>query len=75
MAIVLRGKQKGKKVEIHQWCNDWVMCSNGKVYSPSALQYTEKEFLEIINHDNNGIMANLYKADYENFRFFKRKRI
>jgi len=59
-ALVLRGKNKGE-VEISQWCNDWFSTMDGKIYSPAALAFTEKDFIEICQHNNNGQMFNWYE--------------
>jgi len=78
MATLLRGKNKGKEVEISQWCNDWVTIMDDmrgcKVVSPSALQYTLNEFKEIMSHKNNGILLGLFEPDIANLRFKKIKR-
>jgi len=61
MAIVLRGKNKGKIVHISQWCNDWVTSTGGKVYKITALEFTEKEIFDILQHQNNGIMFDTFE--------------
>lgn len=60
MALVLRGKDKGKKVVLHQWCNDWFTIKNStKVYSPSSLRLSNDEVDKFLRTDS-GIMLNLY---------------
>ncbi len=72
MATILRGKNKGKKVEIHQFCNDWVT-AEGKVYGITALKFTNEEMFEIINHNNTGFMfARFEIIPFEN-RFRRKK--
>lgn len=60
-AIITKGKQKGKIVEVYQWCNDWFSIENGKIVSPSMLAFTTRDINEIEGHDNNGIMFSLYE--------------
>lgn len=75
MALVLRGKDKGKDVTISQWCNDWVSIKDyPKVYSITALKFTPTELKKILTHNNNnGIMLNIFKPDFETRTFKKRK--
>jgi len=40
VAIVLKGKDKGKEIKISQFCNDWVSSDDCKIYNPTSLQYT-----------------------------------
>lgn len=56
-ALVIRGKDIGKEVEISQWCNDWfsIMNSN-KIFSPTSLAFTFQDFQFIKNHNNNGVL-------------------
>ncbi len=74
MATILRGKHKGKKVTIHQWCNDWITVEEiVQSFSPSSLQYTPKEFRMILFNPDNGSMFQLFEPDYDNFRFKRKK--
>lgn len=73
MAIILRGKNKGIKAEIHQWCNDWFMLESGQIVSPGSIQLTPLEIIRVTEHDNNGILFGLYKLT-ENGRFIRRRR-
>lgn len=59
MARILRGKDKGKEVKLHQWCNDWFTTEDGKIYSPGAIQLSAKE-VDIFLKSDSGIMLNLY---------------
>lgn len=47
MAIVLRGKRKGERVDLHQWANDWVSLADGSIVSPTSLEYTTWEMVRI----------------------------
>lgn len=72
MAIILRGKNKGKQVKIMQFCNDWVT-ADGKVYSILALEFTVEEMYEIVNNNNTGFMFNRFEIiPFEN-RFRRKK--
>ena len=75
MAIVLRGKNKGKEVIISQWCNNWVSIKNSsKIYGITALKFTQEEFIKILEHDNNGGMFDFFYPDYETRTFKKRRK-
>lgn len=74
MATILKGKLKGKKATINQWCNDWFSVTvDGvpKIVSPTALQLTNDEMLRVFKHKNNGMLLQLFEPT-EDFRF-KRK--
>ncbi len=70
MAVVLKGKRKNQKVKIHQWCNDWIMTDKG-LFNPSSLQYTHKEMLAILQHNNNGMLLDIFEPTFD--LKFKRK--
>lgn len=72
MATVLRGKNKGKKVAIHQFCNDWVM-ADGKIYGITALQFTTEEMYEIVNNSNTGVMFERFEVIPFQNRFRRKK--
>ena len=57
MAIVLRGKHKGKKVTLKQWCNDWFITDEfpTKPFLASSLWLTKTEFIAV-SASNSGIM-------------------
>lgn len=59
MAILLRGKRKGETVEIHQFCNDWVMLEDGKIVSPASLEYDLDEIKRLLKEDT-GMMFQRY---------------
>jgi len=75
MALVLRGKNKGKHVKITQWCNDWISIRDyPKVYSITALKFTPNEFKRILTTKNLGMMLGWFKPDFET-RTFKRRKL
>lgn len=65
MAIILRGKNKGKKVKLHQWCNNWVMArlpdKSVKVFRITALEYTDTELYQISLEDT-GYMFDFFEV-------------
>lgn len=80
-ALILKGKHKGKIVEVSQWCNDWFTLSptvyDGctvqeandicrKPMSPSSIALTFKGIAEVIEHDNNGFLFKLFKPSLLN---------
>lgn len=73
MATILRGKNKGKEVELCQWCNDWFIIDDGKVMRPTSLKLTTEEIMKVLSHNNNGIMFNLFELK-DDGTFRKRKR-
>ncbi len=66
MAIILRGKNKGKKVKLYQYCNSWVTVTlpnkSVKVFKITALEYTDKELYEIALSDT-GYMFDFFEVD------------
>lgn len=76
MAIIIKGKRKGKYVKLEQWCNDWFTVAVDDetiVVSPSMLQLTLEEATTIVNHKNNGILFNLFTLT-DNLRFERKKK-
>ena len=74
MAIILRGKLKGKNYKLHQWCNDWFMIETGKIVSPLALQLVPEEIQMVHNHKNNGKMFDWFiLKDDGTFKRIKRR--
>lgn len=73
MATIIKGKLKGQQVKIHQWCNDWFVLENGKVFSPTSLQLTPEERDKVLSHNNNGFLLKRY-ALQENGIFKKNLR-
>lgn len=60
MAVVIRGNNHGKKVVLHQWCNDWFTDKDANVYKPSNLKFTDAEVKKIKASDS-GIMFTLFE--------------
>lgn len=56
MATILKGKNKGQEVAIHQWCNDWFMVGDGQIVSPTNLQLNLDEMKRVLEHHNNGML-------------------
>ena len=76
MATILRGKDKGKKVKIIQWCNDWISTEiRGvpQIFGVTALEFSGKEMLEILNHKKNGDLFNYFEVIPNKNRFRRRK--
>lgn len=84
-AIVLRGRLKGQRIELHQWCNDWATDIAGKVHSLGNLVLdipTWLKFKDMFDQDRKentskrmGQMFWFY-YDYEHFMLTRRfKRI
>jgi len=71
--IILRGKNKNTEVKIHQWCNDWFMGEDGKIYSPASIQLSPEEMMMVVNHKNNGILFDLYELN--EYGYFKKRKI
>ncbi len=67
MAKVLRGNLKGTEVEMHQFCNDWVTTKLGKVYSITALEFTDDE-IETIKNGETGVMFRRFELTGNRFR-------
>lgn len=76
MAKILRGKLKGKEVKINQWCNDWISVDvDGipKIITPSSLQYTPKEMMDILQSNKTGTLLREFKPTFD-FRFERIKK-
>ncbi len=74
MALILKGKDKGKEIGVHQWCNDWFTIKNSnKVYSPSSIRLNAEEIKEFLLSDS-GIMLSLYELVLPDGIFKKIKR-
>lgn len=58
---IIKGRDKGKEVEISQWCNNWFSGKNGKIYSPTQIQLTLDEMSDVLTHNNNGYMFAVYE--------------
>jgi hypothetical protein len=74
MANILIGKEKGKKVKISQWCNDWISVKeNNKIYRITQLSFTQTELKTIKSHKDNGFMFEVFEIVGDRFRFKKSK--
>lgn len=60
MATIRKGKRKGEKVTIRQWCNDWIMTDEAGIVSPTNIILDKEEMARIALHKNNGIMFGLF---------------
>lgn len=73
-ALITRGKNKGREVEISQWCNDWFSINTGDPmidrlpFSPSSLAFTREDMETIRTHKNNGILFNLFGIRERSFK-------
>ena len=75
MATILKGKRKGQKVKLHQWCNDWFSTDDGAILSPTNLELTDQEYFLVMSQKNNGIMFDLFERKVTNTGIrFKRVR-
>jgi len=64
-ALVLRGKRKGKVVEISQWCNDWfTVMDSADIYSPTSLAFSKEDMKTIKEHKNNGMLFRWYHEEW-----------
>lgn len=75
MAEILRGKHKGKQVEIRQWCNDWVTVDTvppqDSVLSITNLKFNIEESARILMHENNRMMEERF--EFKKDRFVRRR--
>lgn len=71
--IILRGKHKGQKFTIHQFCNDWFTVDEvGEVFAITNAKFTRDELdLLISKKQTAGFMFNLFKPSYRDFRFHR----
>ena len=75
MALILRGKDKGKIVKLHQWCNDWFTIEDSnKVYSPTSIRLDANEIKEFLLSDS-GHMLSWYELIIPDGIFKKTKRM
>lgn len=79
MAVIIRGKRKGERVIISQYCNDWVTAdsedgSRTDVFSITALQFTYEEMYQILTNDNQGILLQEFEQVPFETRFRRKKR-
>jgi len=71
MAIILRGKKKGKEVQIHQYANNWATDLDNNVYNITSLLFTEEELLQMKLSKFTGHMFDEFEI--KNNRFYKKK--
>ena len=75
MAKVLRGKLKGQNFTISQYCNDWVTVKEiAKVFSITSLEFTIEEMFTILNHENLGMMLQMFEVIPHQNRFRRKRR-
>src|SRR5258708_8239990 len=75
MALIIKGKNKGKFVKLHQWCNDWFSVElEGKpiIVSPTMLQFSIQETYDITHSGDNGFLLNKYELGSD-ARFHKKR--
>ena len=75
MALIIKGKNKGKEVKLHQWCNDWFSVEledRALIVSPTMLELTPLEMLKVVRDEGKGIMFQLFLP--EGLRFKRRRR-
>lgn len=81
MAMILKGKHKGKKVTVYQYCNNWVTVKEipTEVFTISSLEFDIQEFNKIIKdgkEGNTGIMFYEFEVDpNKTFGFRKIKKL
>ena len=73
MAVILRGKNKGKKITLHQFSNDWVLDTDGVVHCITSLSFTNEEITQFKYSSclATGILWNEFEL--KNNRFYKKK--
>lgn len=79
MAVIIRGKRKGERVIISQYCNDWVTAdsedgSRTDVFGITALTFTSEEMYNILTNDNPGTLFNEFEQVLFENRFRRKKR-
>lgn len=70
VATVLRGKLKGSVIKIHQFCNNWIMSEQSKIFSPTSLEFSDEE-IEQLKSGKSGVLFDLFEL--VNNRFKRRK--
>lgn len=61
-AVVRRGNRRGQKVEISQWCNNWMSLADGTICAPSTLAFTVEGIRMIESNKNNGTLFDEFHA-------------
>ena len=70
-ALVIRGKYKDEKVEIHQWSNDWFTLNTGdhemdsKVFYPTSLAFRAADMDTIRDSKNNGFLFEVFEQSFK----------
>lgn len=64
-ATITRGKRKGETVELHQWCNDWVMLEEVGIMSPTSLQCGPEAIDAIIAQEEAGRNGQMFRMYYD----------
>jgi hypothetical protein len=79
MAIVRRGKDKGKEVTLSQWCNDWFSVrgdTSKTIYSVTALFLTLPEISKVLTSKDLGTMLSEFSYHFDGkYFFFRRKKL
>ena len=71
MAILLRGKKKGDKVQLHQYSNGWVTDLDNHVYNITSLLFSDEEIAQMKLSKYTGYMFDAFEIKQN--RFYKRK--
>lgn len=86
---VTRGKLKGKKLKVHQMCNDWVTAADadmgehanrGQPINLASTYFNGIDRLKVLKLEEEGHLGQMFKIYYDIQRFtmtgtFKRKTI
>lgn len=79
MAIITRGKHKGKEVKLHQFCNDWMMVEHYEIpnqetiFKPTALYFSDEEKSEIQQAERRGQTGFMFQKFYWDGNILKKK--
>jgi hypothetical protein len=72
MAIVLRGKKKGKTIKLSQFANDWITDQDNNVYHLTSVLFTDKEIKLMQSAQYIGSMFDEFET--RNNRFYRKKK-
>jgi hypothetical protein len=61
MAFVLKGRDAGLDLPIHQYCNDWFSLEDGTIVSPLKLQLTPEECVEVLAARDEGQTGTMFE--------------
>lgn len=71
---IIKGKNKGKEVGIHQYCNDWFSADDGEIYGVLSVQLDLGEMTDLLNHrDSTGTMFQEFHLEMISGKFKRRK--